>query len=169
MPIDATLVLAFLGVIAAMICIYVLIMPEGKYHTLNPFCKWLADLFNFRSLWLESIIKFFYVLSTVFCVVYGFLMVFSVDYWGDSLAFPGILLLLAGPVAVRLVYEGTMMFILLVKNTMEINKRLRNHWNNDQEEIPAEPERTANAYCSNCGKQVEGDVAFCSNCGNKVK
>lgn len=173
MPIQATLVLGFIGVIAAMICIYVLIMPEGKYRTLNPFCRWLSDLFNFRSLWLESIIKFFYILSTVACVIFGFFMLFSVvDYYygSSSLALPGLLLLVVGPVVVRLVYEGTMMFIILVKNTMQINNRLRNNMSEkqdeDAEEAPAQP---VIEYCEKCGKQIEDDVIFCSNCGNKVR
>lgn len=173
MPVQATLVLGFIGVIAAMICIYVLIMPEGKYRTLNPFCRWLSDLFNFRSLWLESIIKFFYILSTVACVIFGFFMLFSVvDYYygSSSLALPGLLLLVVGPVVVRLVYEGTMMFIILVKNTMQINNRLRNNMSEKQdeaaEEVPAQP---VIEYCEKCGKQIEDDVIFCSNCGNKVR
>ncbi len=173
MPVQATLVLGFIGVIAAMICIYVLIMPEGKYRTLNPFCRWLSDLFNFRSLWLESIIKFFYILSTVSCVIFGFFMLFSVvDYYygSSSLALPGLLLLVVGPVVVRLVYEGTMMFIILVKNTMQINNRLRNAAVDSTPEAevaaPAEP---VIEYCEKCGKQIEDDVIFCSNCGNKVR
>ena len=173
MPIQATLVLGFIGVIAAMVCIYVLIMPEGKYRTLNPFCRWLSDLFNFRSLWLESIIKFFYILSTVVCVIFGFFMLFSVvDYYygTSSLALPGLLLLVVGPVVVRLVYEGTMMFIILVKNTMQINNRLRNAAVDSTPEAevaaPAEP---VIEYCEKCGKQIEDDVIFCSNCGNKVR
>ena len=173
MPVQATLVLGFIGVIAAMVCIYVLIMPEGKYRTLNPFCRWLSDLFNFRSLWLESIIKFFYVLSTVSCVIFGFFMLFSVvDYYygSSSLALPGLLLLVVGPVVVRLVYEGTMMFIILVKNTMQINNRLRNAAVDSTPEAevaaPAEP---VIEYCEKCGKQIEDDVIFCSNCGNKVR
>ncbi len=174
MPIQATLVLGFIGVIAAMVCIYVLIMPEGKYRTLNPFCRWLSDLFNFRSLWLESIIKFFYILSTVACVIFGFLMLFSVvEYYYDyseSLALPGLLLLVVGPVVVRLVYEGTMMFIILVKNTMQINNRLRNNMSEKQEEVVEEaPAQPVIEYCEKCGKQIEDDVIFCSNCGNKVR
>lgn len=172
MPIQATLVLGFIGVIAAMVCIYVLIMPEGKYRTLNPFCRWLSDLFNFRSLWLESIIKFFYILSTVACVIFGFFMLFSVvDYYygTSSLALPGLLLLVVGPVVVRLVYEGTMMFIILVKNTMQINNRLRNNMSEQQEETPEVPAQPVIEYCEKCGKQIEDDVIFCSNCGNKVR
>ena len=173
MPIQATLVLGFIGVIAAMVCIYVLIMPEGKYRTLNPFCRWLSDLFNFRSLWLESIIKFFYILSTVACVIFGFFMLFSVvDYYygTSSLALPGLLLLVVGPVVVRLVYEGTMMFIILVKNTMQINNRLRNNMSEKQEEVAQEaPAQPVIEYCEKCGKQIEDDVIFCSNCGNKVR
>lgn len=172
MPVQATLVLGFIGVIAAMICIYVLIMPEGKYRTLNPFCRWLSDLFNFRSLWLESIIKFFYILSTVACVIFGFFMLFSVvDYYygSSSLALPGLLLLVVGPVVVRLVYEGTMMFIILVKNTMQINNRLRNNMSEKQEEVQEAPAQPVIEYCEKCGKQIEDDVIFCSNCGNKVR
>ena len=174
MPIQATLVLGFIGVIAARICIYIFIMPEGKYRTLNSFCRWLSDLFNFRTLWLESIIKFFYVLSTVICVIFGFLMLFSViEYYhgySEPLALFGLLLLIAGPVVIRLVYEGTMMFILLVKNTMQINNRLRNA----ATEPAAEAETAAPAapvieYCEKCGKQIEDDTIFCSNCGNKVR
>ena len=172
MPVQATLVLGFIGVIAAMVCIYVLIMPEGKYRTLNPFCRWLSDLFNFRSLWLESIIKFFYILSTVACVIFGFFMLFSVvDYYygSSSLALPGLLLLVVGPVVVRLVYEGTMMFIILVKNTMQINNRLRNNMSEKQEEVQEAPAQPVIEYCEKCGKQIEDDVIFCSNCGNKVR
>lgn len=174
MPFQATAVLGVIGIIAAMICIYVFIMPEGKYRTLNSFCRWLSDLFNFRSLWLESIVKFFYILSTVICVIFGFFMLFSViEYYpgySESLALPGLLLLILGPVVVRLVYESTMMFIILVKNTMQINNRLRNNATvvAPQEEVavPAEP---VIEYCEKCGKQIEDDIIFCSNCGNKVR
>ena len=99
-------------------------------------------------------------------------MLFSVvDYYygSSSLALPGLLLLVVGPVVVRLVYEGTMMFIILVKNTMQINNRLRNNMSEKQEEAPEEPAQPVIEYCEKCGKQIEDDVIFCSNCGNKVR
>lgn len=164
MPIQATLVLGFVGVVAAMICIYILVMPEKKYKTLPPFLKWLSDLFNFRTLWLEAILKFFYVLSTTACVIFGVLLLVSVVdayYYKMNLAPYGLLLLLLGPVVVRLVYEGSMMLVLLVKNVMDINKKLG-------VDEPQEPEKPT--ACPNCGAPVTGDdVAFCSNCGSKIQ
>jgi hypothetical protein len=188
MPIEATLVLGAMGVIAAMILTYIFIMPESKYQSLNPFCKWLSDLFNFRTLWLESIIKFFYVLSTVICVVFGVLLLITVqriDYWDytytKSLSLVGLIVLIAGPVVVRLIYEGTMMFIILVKNTMQINNRLRSNKLEDkpkaEEKVisyaepvnpaPVAPQPQINV-CDRCGTKVAPDAVFCANCGNKV-
>ena len=37
---------------------------------------------------------------------------------------PGVLRMVLGPVMLRLSYEGIMMFLLLVKNTAEINQKL---------------------------------------------
>lgn len=187
MPIQATSVLGVIGVIAAMIFVYIQVMPEAKYKSLNPFLRWLSDLFNFRTLWLEAIIKFFYVLSTVVCVVFGFLLLFTnieYYYYSKSLAPAGLILIIAGPVVMRLLYEGTMMFILLVKNTMEINNRLRNNAPDKKESAEKIEEKVeikeaapvekpvyvqaASQFCPNCGGKISDDTVFCANCGNKV-
>lgn len=138
MPVGVSVVLGVIATIAAMIYIYVVVMKEEKYAELPPFCQKLNDLFNFKKLWLESILKFFYILSTVFCVIMGVLLLISVEkgYYGDtSLFLPGLLVLLVGPITIRLTYEATMMFIILVKNVIQINNRLAGK----EEKVAEEP------------------------------
>ena len=49
----------------------------------------------------------------------------------------GLLLIVFGPIIVRIIYEALVMFVLLVKNTIQINNKLKS-----QEEAPAIEEST---------------------------
>lgn len=56
-------VLTILSVILALagtICMFIMILPEKARPGLNPFLKYIHDLFNFKVLWLEQILKFIY-------------------------------------------------------------------------------------------------------------
>ena len=68
-----------------------------------------------------------YIFLTIFVIVFGFFTIFSFEsYFGhvEYLGAPGFLILIFGPIVVRLIYEGIMMFIILVKNTIKINEKL---------------------------------------------
>lgn len=133
-------------------------LPEKKRKDLSPFLQKLSDILNFKQLLIEKILKALYVFLTCCCIFNGFFMIFSKN-WGQSYALPGFLLMLFGPIIVRLLFEGLMLSILLVKNTIEINKK-----------IPA-PEK-AEAYvpdykfCVNCGTKYDAKQGGCPNgCG----
>ena len=53
----------------------------------------------------------------------------SLDSWVFSHIFPtlflGLALAVIGPIVLRLIYEGILMFILLVKNVIEINNKMK--------------------------------------------
>lgn len=118
-------VLALVGTIISLI----LITPENKRASLNSFMKFLHDLFNFKFLLIEKLIKFLYILSTIACETVGFFLLFSkIDYFysSESMALYGTILMIAGPIAVRLVFELMMMGILVVKNVIQINNKLKN-------------------------------------------
>ncbi|MBE6788797.1 MAG: hypothetical protein E7539_03940 [Ruminococcaceae bacterium] len=123
--IDPTIVMVISIILAlvAAILIWVLVLPEKKRPTLNKFFGFVADVFNFKSLLIEKILKFTYVLSTVFAIIFGFCMLFVVSY-GDWMGGYGLVVMLLGPIGLRLIYEGFMLVILLVKNVIEINKKL---------------------------------------------
>ena len=139
---------ATLGVIAtfvATILAYIYIIPEKKRDGLNKLGQFIHDVFNFRFLIIEKILRFLYVLCTIACVCCGLSMIFgftayesyySKKIYTDWYGFYGILLAVVGPFAVRLAYEGIMMFLLLVRNVMEINAKLKDQNDTQKYEAP---------------------------------
>lgn len=84
--------------------------PKGK------FTKWLKDFLSFKIMWLEPILKCVYYIATIMVILvsFGFL-----GYGGSGVLMFFITLIL-GPIAVRLVYEFTIMFIMIWRNTKDI-------------------------------------------------
>ena len=46
---------------------------------------------------------------------------FYTDMWMGGI---GLLIMIIGPIVIRILFESTMLFILLVQNVIEINKKL---------------------------------------------
>jgi len=114
-------VLSVISTIAAVICAYIFIMPRSKAASLKGFPRFLHEFFNFRKLYIESVVRFFYVATTIGCICTGFFMLFG--YRGLT-AIPGLFLMIFGIVGVRLIFELQMLLILLVKNVIEINAKI---------------------------------------------
>lgn len=135
------LVLAAMTAVAATVLYYIFIQPEKKAAKLPKFVRIIRDVLDMKELYLEKALKALYVVSSLFCVIAGvyMLVAFEIGYYGNLRWYGGygILLMIAGPVVLRIVYEGVMMFILLVKNTMQINNKLK--------EVPAEQPQEAPA------------------------
>ena len=164
--------LGMIGALACTILLFVLVIPEKKRDELNGFFKFLHDLFNFKFLVLEKILKFLYVFSTIACIGIGFFLLFS-GYYGyyyrQSLFLPGLLLMILGPIFMRIIYEFMMMAILLVQNTISINRKLKNGTAVSSGQ-PAEeqPDAAPARVCPNCGAEAPGDAGFCVECGTKL-
>lgn len=84
--------------------------PKGK------FAKWLKDFLSFKIMWLEPILKIVYYILTIGVVLGSFSFL--------ALGAPGIItffiMLIGGPIVIRLGYEMTMMFIMIWRNTRDI-------------------------------------------------
>lgn len=126
-----TYVAAILGIIAAIACtvlMFVMVLPEKKRDTLPKFFVLVHDFFNFKILVVEYLLKGIYMLATFFSIGYGFFLLFSgtKSLFGEfhSTAGTGLLVMIFGPIIIRLLYEFTMMFLILVKNTTQINKKM---------------------------------------------
>lgn len=124
--------LSVMATIAAVVLLYIFILPEKKREKLPKLFKIVSDILNMKELFIEKVLRFLYILSTVACVITGVLMIFGFthyeSYYYDHTTWYGgygILLAIVGPIVLRLAFEGVMMFILLVKNTIEINKKLK--------------------------------------------
>lgn len=110
-----------LGVVCAIVLtvlLYVYVIPESKNGKLGKFLQFLHDFFRFRKLYIEAILRFLYVLTTMLCICTGFFMLFGRTF------FAGLALMILGPVVVRLAYELVMLVIILVTNVIAINRKI---------------------------------------------
>ncbi len=176
-------ILGFIFSLAIAILAFIFIVPDKKRAKLNKFGKFLHDLCNFKFLIIEKILQFCYVLATAFAIVCGFFMLFWVEtydfYYYSSTewyGYYGILMMILGPIAVRIGYELMMMALLAVKNIIQINNKLKNQ-NEDATDVdpfaaPAVAEYVPQQQpvmmttCPYCGTPKNPDE-FCPNCGQK--
>ena len=139
-------------------------MSEEKRAKLSGFVGMLADIVNFKTLFIERILKCIYVAVTVYFIIGGFFTMFF-DFG------TGIAMMLLGPIVVRIFFEAAMLFILLVQNVIEINKKLRVAAPAAapvvEEPVVEEVVEEAIAVCPTCGAVRNGDDPFCANCGYK--
>lgn len=167
-----------IGVIVAIICtvlMCILVMPEKKRDTLNGFFRFLHDIFNFKFLIIEKILKVLYMLSTFSCISIGFFMLFSgystYSYFGISGGFQsfagyGLLLMIVGPIAIRITYEFLMMAILAVNSVLKINAKLKDQNEDDSTEKPDTNVDFA-VFDSHKVNEIAPDYKFCTQCGTK--
>ena len=112
-----------LGVLAGLVCtilLYVKILPKKVDGTLgNKFWQWVHNFFRFKKLYIEEVLRFFYVLATVVCICVGVFLLLgyreiyagfnyntqTVYYDRESTVVAGLLLMILGPIALRLVFE----------------------------------------------------------------
>ena len=94
-----------------------------KAEKLGRFGKFLHDAVNFKFLIVEKILQALYIFVTAYVILCGFFMLFMApETWTGRhwLGGYGILLMVLGPIAVRLCYELLMMAVLLLKNVISI-------------------------------------------------
>ena len=132
-------VLALLAAVAAVVLAFIFILPEKKRESLGKFGKLLHDTLNFKFLVIEKVLQALYIFATAFVIVYGFLMLFyvqsnpfaSINRWYGGY---GIMLMLLGPIVIRVIYELMMLAVLLVKNVISINNKLKSQNDEEQKE-----------------------------------
>ncbi|MBQ9910752.1 MAG: hypothetical protein IJM50_04560 [Lachnospiraceae bacterium] len=117
-------------------CVYLFLTSKKQEKSLKGGLRWLRNFLTFRKIYLEAVLRFLYILTTCFVVATGFLMIFERGW-------RGLLLMIVGPVAVRIVYELLMLFIVLVKNVMEINNSIQGR--TESPVVMADPDAFNNA------------------------
>lgn len=172
----AIYVLAMVSAIAATVLAFIFILSDKKKEKLNKFGKLIRNICNFKTLILEKILQALYVFATAFCVLAGLFMLIGFDYCDGKFTWHGgygLLLIILGPVAVRLVFELVMMFVLLVKNVIQINNKLKDNGEGEKDDLFSLPslkirkkEETGPVYCVHCGaKLTDGRCPDCvSDC-----
>ncbi len=143
-----TLVIGGLLAIAATVLLCIKVLPAKFDGTFSKkVLQIVHDYFNFKKLYLEAVLKVVFTFLTIFTFIGGVFyatvgnffqlignIINAIDYgyMGDwiftrffSNIFAGLAFAVVVPVVLRLLYEGVVMFILLVKNVIEINKKTK--------------------------------------------
>ena len=84
----------------------------------EKFLAWLKAFLDFDKMLIEPILKICYIFVAIFITLYSFALI------GTSFV-SFLLLLIVGNIVVRLIYEASLMFVMLWKNTTEIKNRLK--------------------------------------------
>lgn len=134
-------ILSVIFSLAATVLALIFIVPEKKRAKLNKFGKFLHDVCNFKFLVIEKILQFFYILATAYTIIGGFFTLFTFErrysyyYYSSStewVGYWGFVMMILGPIVVRIAYEILMLAIIAIKNIIQINNKLKNQ-NDDGE------------------------------------
>ena len=162
MPMEVVYILALVFGLVATVLAFIIIVPEKRTIGVNAFTNFLHNLFNFKYLLIEKILQFCYVLTTCFVIFQGFFMLFASQY-GQYLGGYGLLTLVFGPIFVRFVYEAFMLAIILIKNVIQINNKLKNQNEGAAKHTPVK------AFCTQCGSVTEDGVCTNPICTSKTQ
>ena len=122
MPTTMLIIAGVLALVATVLA-FIYVVPEKRREKLGAFGKFLHDTCNFKYLMVEKILQALYIFTTAAVIIFGVLMLFrnEYNYWtGDRIWMGGygLLIIILGPIAIRLSYELMMMAILLLKNVI---------------------------------------------------
>jgi len=117
--IAGTLVWTFIAIILAIVAgivIYFMFVKSDKPVSKN--LQIVKDLLDFKTMLIEPILKIVYIVLTIFIILFAFGLIST-----SFVLF--LLVLIFGPLTLRITYELMMINIMIWKNTKEINENIK--------------------------------------------
>lgn len=108
------IIASVLAVIGGILVYFLFIKKDNK--GLSKKLVTLKELLDFRIMIIEPILKVLYLIGTIYAILVSFSFI-SVSF----LLF--LVILILGPIVIRLVYEGFLIMIMIWKNTKEIAQK----------------------------------------------
>ena len=142
-----------LAIIVTIVGVIFFVPKKNRDKFGKGFAK-IHDFVNFKTFIVDYVLKALYILATAMCIFGGFFTIFTVKttYTTTGTMFnqtsqahtslsadnigTGILIMILGPIIVRLFYELIMLAVVGVKNVIEINKKMPEV---EEPEAPIEP------------------------------
>ena len=101
-----------------------LVLPKHKDGKLSAFLQLLYDLFTPKTLMIEKLLQVIYVVLTCLTVLYGVVVFFNGFFAGFGRIVLGLVILVVGPILLRVFYELLLLAVMQVKTTREISQKL---------------------------------------------
>lgn len=119
MSVSLAVIIGLIAALVLTVLVYIFILPERARKRLAPILQFVHDLIHFRTMLIESISKLLYVFCTFGCIVAGILLLFVPN------VLAGLLVLIAGPLVLRIMYEMIMLYVLHVQNLISLNRKMK--------------------------------------------
>lgn len=108
-------ILSIILAVVGGILIYFLFLNKKNEGKFTGFLGWLYDFLSFKKMFLEALLKITYLIVAIYITLFSFVLI------GDS--FLGFLLtLVLGNVIARVVYEFSLVLLVICRNTTDIAK-----------------------------------------------
>ena len=111
-----TIVALVLSIVGGILAYILFVKKDVKIE--NKFLIWFKSFLDFKEMLIETILKVSYIVLAIFITLLAFKLI-SVSFMGFLVS------LVFGNLMLRLIYEASLMFIMIWKNTSEINNKMK--------------------------------------------
>lgn len=154
-----------LGIVIALGVVFsIFFLRKKNENKFKGFKRGLYNFLNLNKFYAEDIVRILNILSLLAISTTGIWMMFS------GMVASGIALLILGNVGARIFFELTVMFIILCRKTVSMDKRLSKleaFYSDDFEEDEPDACGFDCDECSDCGYEEpcsEGNIDLCVSC-----
>lgn len=112
------LIVSLILAIVGGILVYFLFLSKKNEGKFTGFLGWLYDFLSFKKMFLETLLKVTYLILAIYVTLGSFALI------GTSfLSF--LLMLVVGNIVVRVIYEFSLILLVICRNTTEIAKNTK--------------------------------------------
>ncbi len=112
------LIVSLILAIVGGILVYFLFLNKKNEGKFTGFVAWLYDFLSFKKMFLETLLKITYLILAIYVTLSSFALIGS-----NFLLFLGTLLV--GNLVVRIIYEFSLILLVICRNTTEIAKNTK--------------------------------------------
>ena len=111
-----TIVALVLSVVGGILAYVLFVKKDVKIE--NKFLIWFKSFLDFKEMLIETILKVSYIVLAIFITLLAFKLI-SVSFMAFLLS------LVLGNLMLRLIYEASLMFVMIWRYTSEINNKMK--------------------------------------------
>ena len=109
------MIIALILAIVGGILVYFLFLSKKNEGKFQGFLGWLYDFLSFKKMFLEALLKVTYLILAIYITLSSFALI-------GSNFFAFLLMLILGNVLVRVIYEFSLILLVICRNTTDIAK-----------------------------------------------
>ena len=115
---SAWIIISLVLAIVGGILVYFLFLSKKNEGKFTGFLGWLYDFLSFKKMFLETLLKITYLIFAIYVTLSSFAIIGS-----NFLGF--LLTLIIGNLVVRVIYEFSLILLVICRNTTEIAKSVK--------------------------------------------